>query len=654
MIKIPELAKKINMDPKTLVFKLKDAGFPINTVKSKLNDEIVNYALENFASKKKKKKSKTGNRKENLPQEKEKNVIYYNENATIEEIAEMINKSTSVLIKDLMMLGVMANKNQTVDRETLELIVGEYGYEVKDEISTDISHFENIEIVDKEEDLVSRPPVVTIMGHVDHGKTTLLDTIRSSKIISGEFGGITQHIGAYQVVRNGKTITFIDTPGHAAFSEMRARGAQVTDIIILVVAADDGVMPQTREAIDHAKASKVPVIVAVNKMDKPQANPERVMTELSELGIVPEAWGGDTIFCNISALTGMGVGDLLENILALAELNEYKANPNRLATGTVIEARQDKSMGSIATLLVQNGSMQVRDIIVVGENWGHVRTMKDDMGNDIENATPSTPVEISGLDGTPRAGDKFMVFADEKEARKVADARKYEASQKQKQQGNIVNFANLFDKLSSGEEKELNVIVKCDVSGSAEAIKGSIANISVDGAKINVIRCSPGTVTETDVTFALASNAVIIGFNVRPPHAVRALAEEQGVEIRLYNVIYNIVDDLTAAIKGMLEPVFVEQVIGEATVRQIFKASKVGTIAGCYVNNGCIKRDCGVRLIRDGIVVYEGKLSSLRRGKEDVKQVNVGYECGLTIENYNDIKVEDYMEFFEMIEEEQK
>ncbi|MEO3150287.1 translation initiation factor IF-2, partial [Turicibacter sanguinis] len=540
--------------------------------------------------------------------------------------------------------------NQTLDRETVELVAEEAGFEVKDKIFTDVIEFEKIVLEDSEEDLEKRPPVVTIMGHVDHGKTTLLDAIRNSRVVTGEAGGITQHIGAYQVNHNGNVITFLDTPGHAAFTSMRARGAQVTDICVLVVAADDGVMPQTKEAIDHAKAAGVPIIVAVNKMDKPTANPDRVMQELTNFNLLAEEWGGDTIFVRLSALQGEGIDELLEMINLVSEMAELKANPKRLATGTVIEAKLDKGRGPVATLLVENGTLRIGDSIVVGNTHGRVRAMVDDLNKRIEAAGPSTPVEITGLNDVPQAGDRFMVFPSEKEARQIAEQRTANARELGNKAGKAVSLDDLFSQIQEGELKELNLIIKGDVQGSVEALSGSLQKIDVEGAKINIIRASVGTITETDVTLASASGAIIIGFNVRPSAATRQQAAAEGVDIRLHSIIYKVIDEIEAAMKGLLDPVFEEKVTGQLEVRQTFKVSKVGTIAGCYVTDGSVSRNASVRVIRDGIVVFEGELGSLKRFKDEVKEVNYGYECGITIDRFNDIKEGDIIEAYVMEE----
>ena len=594
-----------------------------------------------------KKSKKKDSRISNVPvksQEKNEGTLYYSPEMTVGEVAEGLNVGVAQVIKKLMMLGIMASQTQAVDRETVELVAMEFGYDLEDAQITDLTRFEDMTIVDDEEDLLERPPVVTIMGHVDHGKTTLLDTIRNSRVTEGEAGGITQHIGAYQVRKNGKLITFIDTPGHAAFTEMRARGAQVTDITILVVAADDGVMPQTREAIDHAKAAEVPIIVAVNKIDKVGANPDRVMQELSEYNLIPEAWGGETIFCNLSALTGEGVDNLLEMIQLTSEMEEFKANPNRLASGNVIESKLDKGRGPVATLLVANGTLKIGDVLVAGTTYGRVRAMVDDTNQRLQNAAPAKAVEVTGLNDVPQAGDSFMVFSDERKARLIAEERAHRAWREERGVGKAVSLDELFSQISEGDLKELRIIVKGDTHGSIEALKASLEKIDVEGAKIDIIRSSVGTITETDVTLALASNAIVMGFNVRPTSKVRDTAKEKGVDIRLYNIIYKALEEIEAALTGMLDPEFEEVVTGQAVVRQTFKISKVGTVAGCYVTDGIIERNSLVRVLRNGVVVFEGKMSTLKRFKDDVKEVREGFECGIMIERFNDIKEDDIIE----------
>lgn len=571
--------------------------------------------------------------------------ITYSEGITVGELANKINKNASDIIKLLFMLSKMVTINTSLDDETIELVCLEYGVEVTKEVIKELDSLED-DVEDDESLLKERPPIVTIMGHVDHGKTTLLDTIRKTKVVDGEFGGITQHIGAYQVSVNGKRVTFLDTPGHEAFTAMRARGAKVTDVCIIVVAADDGVMPQTREAVDHAKAAEVPIIVAVNKMDKPDANPERVMNEMSELGLMPEEWGGDTIFVPCSAKVGTGVKEILETVLVLSEVREFKANPDRLATGTVIEAKLDKGRGPVVTLLVQNGTLNTTDSLVVGACFGRVRKMTDDMGREIKHAGPSTPVEIIGLNEVPIAGDIFKAFASEKESRAIAEKRSQTKIENERKQTSAMSLDDLAAQIEAGDVQEIPVIVKADVQGSAEAVKASLEKIEVSGVRVNVIRSTAGAISESDVMLASASKAVVYGFNVRPDANVRKKAVEEGVEIRLHNIIYKAVEEMELAMKGMLAPVYEEVVLGQAVVRQTFKVSKVGTIAGCMVTDGKIVKDCGIRLMRQGVVIYTGKLGSLKRFKNDAKEVTSGYECGITIENFNDIKEEDIVETY--------
>ena len=604
----------------------------------------------------KKRNNNRNHKNNNFKPRKEENKILndgiceYEEGITVDELAQKINHTPAEVIKVLFMLGTMVTINTALNDEQVELICLEYGYEPKKIATVDETNFEDLIEPDKEEDLVPRPPVVTIMGHVDNGKTTLLDYIRKSHVAEGESGGITQHIGAYQVDVNGKKVTFLDTPGHEAFTAMRARGAQVTDIVIIVVAADDGVMPQTREAIDHAKAAGVPIIVAVNKIDKPGASPDRIRTEMSEFGLMPEEWGGDVVYQDISAKKGTGVQDLLEAITVVAEMAELKANPNRAAYGTVVEARLDKGRGPVATLLVENGTLHPGDPIVVGTTYGRVRQMTGDNGRTLKKATPATPVAITGLNEVPEAGDKFMVFDSDKTARHIGEARAEKKKEEERNTTSAMSLDDLYNQIKEGQLAQLNVIVKADVDGTAEAVKATLEKINIEGAKVNVIRSTVGAITESDVLLASASKAIIYGFNVRPTAAVRRKAEEEGVEIRLHNIIYKMVEEIEAAMKGMLAPELEEVVTGQAEIREIYKVSKIGNIAGCMVTDGCIKRDCGVRLIRDGVVVYEGKLASLRRFKDDVKQVNQGYDCGLTIENFNDIKIGDIVEGFVMEE----
>lgn len=549
-----------------------------------------------------------------------------------------------------MLLGVMATINQELDKDTIELIASEYGVETEEVIVLEETELEKYEEPDNEEDLEIRPPVVTIMGHVDHGKTTLLDSIRKTKVVEGEAGGITQHIGAYQIEENGKKITFLDTPGHAAFTTMRARGAEVTDITILVVAADDGVMPQTVEAINHAKAAEVTIIVAVNKIDKESANPDRVMQELTEYGLVPEAWGGETIFVPLSALTGKGIDELVEMILLVSEVEELKANPNRQAKGTVIEAELDKGRGSVATLLVQTGTLHVGDPIVVGNTFGRVRAMVNDIGRRVKTAGPSTPVEITGLNDVPQAGDQFLVFKDEKTARSVGEARASKQLEEQRSDKAKLSLDDLFEQIKQGDVKDINLIVKADVQGSAEALTAALQKIEVEGVKVKIIHTGVGAITESDIILASASNAIVIGFNVRPDGNAKSTAEAENVDIRLHRIIYKVIDEIEAAMKGMLDPEYEEKVIGQVEVRQTFKVSKIGTIAGGYVTEGAITRDSGLRLIRDGVVIFEGEVDVLKRFKDDVKEVSQGYECGITIKKYNDIREGDILEAFVMQE----
>lgn len=577
------------------------------------------------------------------------NVVLYKENMTIGELANAIGVNSSELVKKLFSLGIMATINNAISFENAEILVLEYNKELKREETADVTNFEEYEIIDKEEDLVKRPVVVTIMGHVDHGKTTLLDAIRKTDVASGEAGGITQAISAYQVKVKDDYITFIDTPGHAAFTEMRARGASITDIIIIIIAADDGVMPQTEEVIDHAKAANVPIIVAINKIDKPEANVERVMTQLTEHGLTPESWGGDTIVNLISAKSGQGIDELLDSILLVAEMNEYKANPNRYAVGTVVESRLDKHLGPIVTVLVQNGTLRLGDPVVVGHAYGKIRTLKDDKGINLTSTKLSQPVEITGINEVPKAGDKFMAFESEKEARNIGLKRQEMAKQKDMTPSKSVTLEDLFNKIQEGK-KEINVIIKADVNGSSEAVKNSLEKLDVEGVKVNVIRSSVGAIKESDIVLAKASNAIIIGFNVRPDSKLKDYAKEQGVEIRLYNIIYKAVEEMEAAMKGMLEPIYEEKVTGTAEVRKIFKFSKVGTIAGSYVTDGVIKRDSKARIIRDGVVIYDGNINSIQREKDSAKEVKKGLECGITIENYNDIREKDIIEAYEMVE----
>ena len=576
------------------------------------------------------------------------NVILYHDNMTVQELADELKCSGASLITKLMSIGVMCNLTMPVDFESAQIVALEYNKTLKKDTTQDITNFEEYEIVDSKEDLVPRPPVVTIMGHVDHGKTTLLDTIRNSRVVDTEFGGITQAIGAYQIDYKGNKITFIDTPGHAAFTEMRARGTSVTDIVIIIVAADDGVMPQTREAIDHALAANVPIIVAVNKIDKPGANPDKIMEEMAALNITPEAWGGKYPFVKISAMTGENIDELLETIIVTAEMLELKANPKRYAIGSVIESKLDKHVGGVASILIQNGTLRLGDPIVVGTNYGKVRTMKNDLGQNVVEAGPSTPVEITGLQGNPSAGDKFMSFETESQAKEVAEKRATDARD-QKFKKESLSLDSLFSAIDSGI-KEINVVLKTDVRGSEEAVKNALQKIDVEGVKVKVIRSDIGTITESDVVLANASNAIIIGFNVSPSMQTKEMAKEYGVDIRLYTIIYKAIEDMEAAMKGMLDPEFEEKIIGSAEIRKIFTFSKVGKIAGSYVTDGLIKSNSNIRVIRDGIVIHDGKIAGLQRGKDSVKEVKKGFECGITLESYSDLKEGDTLEAYEIVE----
>ena len=691
MMTVLEYALDMNKTVDEVIRKCKEFGISVNSEDDYLDDEAIteldacfqNEDLEeledraeemaeqtkinvdnNVKKEKLKKQKEVPNKKEFLNKKKEmyknKNklmtnkgtndkVVLYKENMTISELANEIGVNGAELVKKLFNLGMMATLNNSISFENAEILVLDYNKELKRAEAQDVSNFEEYEIIDDEKDMVKRAPVVTIMGHVDHGKTTLLDTIRKTNVALGEAGGITQNISAYQVKYKDEYITFIDTPGHAAFTEMRSRGAKITDIVIIIVAADDGVMPQTKEAIDHAKASGVPIIVAINKIDKPGANPDRVMQELAEYGLTPDIWGGDTLYNKISAKTGTGIEELLDNILLVAEMEEYKANPNRYAIGSVIESRLDKHLGPVVTVLIQNGTLRIGDPIVVGTSFGKVRSLKNDMGNEIVSAMPSTPVEITGINEVPSAGDKFMAFETEKEAKQVSEKRK-EAQRLNASRGSkAVTLDDLFSRVQEGV-KEVNVIIKADVNGSAEAVKNSLEKIEVENVKVRVIRSSVGAITESDIVLAKASSAIIVGFNVRPSNQIKDYAKEQGVEIRLYDIIYKAVEEMTDALKGMLEPVYEEKIIGEATVKQLFKFSKIGTIAGSYISEGIVKKDAKARLIRDGVVIYNGEIGSLQREKDAVKEVKKGLECGITLNNYNDIKVGDVIEAYEMVE----
>ena len=578
----------------------------------------------------------------------DENIILYKEGMTVTELAGLLEVGSVELVKKLMGLGIMASVNQSLDYDTVEVVAADYNKVVKKEETRDISNFENYEIEDKTEDLVPRPPVVTIMGHVDHGKTTLLDYIRNSDVVSGEAGGITQAIGAYSVTCNGKKITFIDTPGHAAFTEMRARGAQITDIVIIIVAADDGIMPQTKEAIDHAKAAGVPIIVAINKIDKPEANIERIMTGLVENGLTPEEWGGDIIVNQISAKKGIGVDKLLENILLVAEMQEYKANPSRYASGAVVEARKDSKVGSIATLLIQNGTLRLGDPIVIGNYAGKVRTLKNDKGQNIVEASPSTPVEVTGISEVATAGDKFMAFESEKQAKDIAAARLLRSKNEDTNFSGL-SLEDLFGRIKEGQ-KEIKVVLKADVNGSLEAVKNALEKIDVEGVKVSVIRGGVGAITESDVVLSSASNAIIIGFNVRANTTTQEIAKQYGIEIKTYDIIYKVVEDMENAMKGLLDPEFEEKVLGTAEIRQIFKFSKIGFIAGCHVTSGVIKNNSKARLIRDDIVIYNGAINTLQHEKDQVKEVKKDMDCGLTLENWQDYKEKDVVEVYELVE----
>ena len=616
-------------------------------------------ANQNKQTKNKKGAPRKKQLKSNFPTKKEEivakdGVIVYEEGITVGQLADKIGQTPANVIKVLFLLGTMVTINSSLNDEQVELICLEYGFEVEKHVEVSEVNFEEIDIQDDEKDLQPRCPVVTIMGHVDHGKTTLLDTIRKSAVVEGEFGGITQHIGAYQVEVNGKKVTFLDTPGHEAFTAMRARGAQVTDIVIIVVAADDGVMPQTKEAIDHAKAAGVPIVVAINKIDKEGADPERIKGEMAEHGLLPEDWGGDTVYCEISAKKRIGIEELLETLTVVAELADLKANPNRYAYGSVVEGKLDKGRGPVATLLVENGTLRAGDPIVVGTSFGRVRQMLDDRGKIIKEALPATPVEITGLNDVPVAGDKFMAFENEKQARSVGETRLKAKQDKERSSGAALSLDDLYSQIKEGEMIDLNIIVKADVQGTAEAVKASLEKIDVDGVRVNVIRSTAGGISESDVLLASASQAIIYGFNVRPNAKVRQKAEEEGIEIRLHNIIYKMVEEIETAMKGMLAPEIKEVVTGQAEIRQVIKVSKVGNIAGCYVTDGFIRRNCGIRLLRDSVVVYEGKLGSLKRFQDDAKEVAAGFECGLSIENFNDIKEGDIVEGYIMEEVEVK
>ena len=678
-VRIYEYAKEVGKKSKDLITVLKDANIEVSNHMSMLTEEGLAkldsiFKKQEQATKNEQSSSNEGkkNKKKKVKKEKVKksqkqqpaiieapseetiseDTILVKDGMTVGELSEVLSIGSTELIKKLFMeLKIMANINQSLTLEQIELIAMDYGKEIQEEVEINKEDLDlYFEVEDAEKDLKERAPIVTIMGHVDHGKTTLLDTIRNSRVTAGEAGGITQHIGAYQVRAKDKKITFLDTPGHAAFTTMRARGAKITDVTILVVAADDGVMPQTIEAINHAKAADVPIIVAVNKMDKPQANPDRVMNELVEYGLISEEWGGDTIFVPISALKGEGIDELLENILLVTEMQELKANPNRLALGTVIEAKLDKGRGAVATLLVQNGSLNVGDPLVVGNTFGRVRAMINDRSKNIQTAKPSTPVEITGLQDVPNAGDRFVVFGDEKTARQIGEKRQQQYIETTRQANSAVSLDTLFEQMKQGEMKDLNIIIKADVQGSVEALAMSLAKIDVVGVNVRIIHTGVGAINESDITLAVASNAVVIGFNVRPDNNAKQMAQTEQVDIRLHSIIYKVIEEIEAAMTGLLDPEFVEKVIGLAEVRQVYKVSKIGTIAGAYVTEGKVSRDGKVRVIRDSVVIYEGEIDTLRRFKDDVKEVQSGYECGMTVENFNDIKEGDVFEVYIMEE----
>ncbi|WP_066193746.1 MULTISPECIES: translation initiation factor IF-2 [Gracilibacillus] len=680
-IRVYEYAKQINKTSKEIIHKLQELKAPVSNHMSTITDEMKSKLDAHFQAKpastkdnnkqsNNKQRNANHNKKQNQPNKKKNGPgkpkqaaakqqgtqpkmpekVTYVGTLTVSELAEKLNKGANEIIKKLMFLGVMATKNQDLDDDTLEMICAEYGVDLEKEIEVDKADLSTYIKEDDPKLLKERPPVVTIMGHVDHGKTTLLDAIRHTKVTEGEAGGITQHIGAYQVRENDKKVTFLDTPGHAAFTSMRSRGAQVTDIAILVVAADDGVMPQTTEAINHAKAAGVPIIVAVNKMDKEGANPDRVMQELTEYELIPEDWGGETIFVQLSAIKREGIDDLLEMILLVAEVEELKANANRIANGTVIEAQLDKGRGSVASLLVQNGTLKVGDPVVVGNTFGRVRAMVNDLGKRIKSAGPSTPVEITGLNDVPLAGDTFVVFDDERQARQIGEMRQQRQLEEKRGSQSRVSLDDLFEQIKQGEIKDINVIIKGDVQGSVEALAASLKKINVEGVKVNIIHTGVGAIKESDIILASASNAVVIGFNVRPDNNAKKAAEIENVDIRLHRVIYKAIEEVEAAMKGMLDPEYEEKVIGQVEVREIFKVSKIGTIAGSYVTDGKVTRDAGIRLVRDGVVIFEGEIDTLKRFKDDVKEVAQNYECGITVKNFNDIKEGDIIEAYVMQE----
>ncbi|ASK63485.1 translation initiation factor IF-2 [Virgibacillus phasianinus] len=694
--RVYEYAKQKNTTSKDVIQKLKELNVEVSNHMSTISDDVKGKLDDKFNPKKRQNASNTSKKSENNNLKKQTNKgksshgqsnhkgnrnqsnkhrnkkgnnnpvpkqqpvkeipkeIKYSDTLTVSDLAAKLNKKETEIIKKLMGLGVMATKNQDLDDDTVELLCDDFGVAVEKEIVLEDTDFDKYKKEENVNDLQERPAVVTIMGHVDHGKTTLLDSIRHTKVTEGEAGGITQHIGAYQVESNNKKVTFLDTPGHAAFTSMRSRGAQVTDIAVLVVAADDGVMPQTVEAINHAKAAEVPIIIAVNKMDKEGANPDRVMQELTEYEIVPEDWGGDTIFVQLSAVKREGIDDLLEMILLVSEVEELKANPKSNAFGTVIDAQLDKGRGSVATLLVQNGTLRVGDSLVVGNTFGRIRAMVSHTGKRVNEAGPSTPVEVTGLNDVPQAGDQFLVFDDEKKSRQIGEARQQKHIQENRGEQSKVSLDDLFEQIKQGQMKEINIIIKADVQGSAEALASSLRKIEVEGVKIKIIHTAVGAITESDIILAAASNAIVIGFNVRPDANAKKTADSEKVDVRLHRVIYKVIEEIESAMKGMLDPEYEEKVVGQAEVREIFKVSKIGTIAGSYVTDGKITRDSGVRVIRDGVVQFEGELDTLKRYKDDAKEVAQGYECGITIKNFNDIKEGDTIEAYVMQEIERK
>ncbi|HLQ73832.1 MAG TPA: translation initiation factor IF-2 [Bacillota bacterium] len=652
-MRVYEYAKQNNLTSKTVIEELNNLEIDISNHMSMISEDVIEQLDKTFND---------SAQEEEVVEEIEEEVteeveedsglkkITYSGDLTVDDLASKLDVPTNDIIKDLMMLGIMAAKNQQLDNDSIELIASERGVEmVKEEVLED-TNLDKYRMKENKKDLEERPAVVTIMGHVDHGKTTLLDAIRHTKVTEGEAGGITQHIGAYQIESDDKKITFLDTPGHEAFTSMRSRGAQVTDIAILVVAADDGVMPQTVEAINHAKAAGVPIIVAVNKIDKETANPDRVMQELTEHELISEAWGGDTIFVNVSAKRREGIEDLLEMILLVAEVAELKASPKTNAFGTVIDAQLDKGRGVVASLLVQSGTLRVGESIVIGNTYGRVRAMANDLGQRIESAGPSTPVEITGINDVPLAGDQFVVFTNERQARQIGEARQQKHIQDSRQEQTKVSLDDLFEHIKQGDIKEINLIIKADVHGSAEALTASLQKIEVEGVKVKIIHTGVGAITESDIILASASNAIVIGFNVRPDANAQKTAESEGVDIRLHRVIYQAIEEIEAAMKGLLDPEYEEKIIGQAEVRETFKVSRIGTIAGSYVTEGKITRNAEVRLIRDGIVQFEGEVDALKRFKDDVREVAQNYECGITIKDYNDIKVGDIIEAFVMEE----